>query len=131
VPQFALSNELSSILPLLIQALDQKSSKNEENLCLTSLSCLKDLIQHDPTKFAPFLSTVMPMWLNISKEKNRSMKTRIKALECIKSATNAETKDLVLLKKDVINGLVPALDDHKRLVRQAATSARNSWCIST
>ena len=61
------------------------------------------------------------------------MKTRIKALECIKSATNAETKDLVLLKKDVINGLVPALDDHKRLVRQAATSARNSsiwlFCI--
>ena len=59
------------------------------------------------------------------------MQSRIKALECIKSATNADTKDLVPLKKDVINGLVPALDDHKRLVRQAATSARNSWCIST
>ena len=40
-------------------------------------------------------------------------------------------KDLVPMKKDVINGLVPALDDHKRLVRQAATSARNSWSIST
>ena len=71
MPKFALSNELSSILPLLIQGLEQKSSKNEENLCLTSLSCLKDLIQHDPSKFAPFLSTVMPMWLNISKDKTR------------------------------------------------------------
>jgi len=73
----------------------------------------------------------MPIWLKISKDKNRSMKTRIKALECVKSATNAETKDLVPMKKDVINGLVPALDDHKRLVRQAATSARNSWSISS
>ena len=54
----------------------------------------------------------------------------MKALNCIQSVTKAETQDLIPYKKEVINGLTPALDDHKRLVRQAATSARNSWCIS-
>ena len=53
-----------------------------------------------------------------------------KALNCIQSVTKAETQDLVPYKKEIINGLTPALDDHKRLVRQAATSARNSWCLS-
>ena len=33
-------------------------------------SSLTDLIQHEPTKFASFLSIFLPMWLKISKEKN-------------------------------------------------------------
>ena len=71
VPKFALSNEISSILPLLIQGLDQNASASEENLCQTSLACLKDLIQQEPAKFTPFLSTVMPIWLKLSQDKKR------------------------------------------------------------
>ena len=100
------------------------------NLVFTFPSFLQDLILHEPIKFGSYLSTLLPVWLKIAKNKEKSIKLRMKALNCIQSVTKAETQDLVPYKKEVINGLTPALDDHKRLVRQAATSARNSWCIS-
>ena len=93
-------------------------------------SSLQDLILHEPNKFGSYLSTLLPVWLKIAKNKEKSINLRIKALNCIQTVTKAETQDLVPYKKEVINGLIPALDDHKRLVRQAATSARNSWCLS-
>ena len=104
------------------------SSTTPINLVCPSL--LQDLILHEPIKFGSYLSTLLPVWLKIAKNKEKSIKLRMKALNCIQSVTKAETQDLVPYKKEVINGLTPALDDHKRLVRQAATSARNSWCLS-
>ena len=131
VPKFALSNEIATLLPLLIPILDEPPNQTNEKLILTSLTCLRDLLEQEPEKFAPFLSTVLPLWLKMAQEKERSMRVRIQALECIKMAAKADTKEIVPLKKDVIKGLIKPLDDHKRLVRQAAAIARNSWCIST
>ena len=126
VPKFTLAHEISDLLPLLFHGLEG----SDDLLTLASLSCLQDLVEHDPKKFGSYLSTLLPLWMKIAKDKSKAIQLRIKALECIKAATKVETKDLVPYKREVIRELVPALDDHKRLVRQAATSARNSWCIS-
>ena len=95
----------------------------------TNLKFIPSSTDHDPIKFGSYLSTLLPIWLKIAKNKEKAIQLRIKALECIKAATKAENKDLVPHKKEVIKQLVPALDDHKRIVRQSATAARNSWCI--
>ena len=125
VPKFALYGEISSILPLLMNGLQA----SEEKLCYESLSCLKDILEHEPGQFSSFLSSIIPSWIKIANKQQMSMKTRIKSLECIKAAAKCDDKDRVPLKKDVLKGLIPALDDRKRLVRQAAGAARNAWSI--
>ncbi len=125
VPKFALGNEMSSLLPLLIQSLS-----SEDQLSLCSLSCLKDLLDEDPSNLTDFMDTLIPIWIEIASGlKEKSIHNRIKALECIKSAAKGQGETLLPLKKSVLKGLVPALSDHKRLVRQTAASARNKWCI--
>ena len=118
----------------VFEKLVEKTANIGSNICPPDwfyfCSSLQDLILHEPNKFGSYLSTLLPVWLKIAKNKEKSINLRIKALNCIQTVTKAETQDLVPYKKEVINGLIPALDDHKRLVRQAATSARNSWCIS-
>ena len=126
VPKFALSSEISELLPLLLKAL------NEENLNLKSaaLNCLKDLLELEPEKFGPHLTTFVPLWMKLSQDKKEDLKVRIKALECIKASAKSERTLITLMKKDVVKNLTPALDDHKRLVRQAASQARNFWCMA-
>lgn len=122
VPKFALSSEITEILPLLLQGL------KDPDLVLSSLTCLYDLLEHDHNSFSPFIATFLPLWLSMSKDRSLSVPSRIKALQCIK--ISCKIKDASLSqKKEVLKHLVPALDDHKRLVRQAASAARNQWSI--
>ena len=60
------------------------------------------------------------------------MDIRIKALNCVElCVNNLEAKDVVILRKDVMKKLSFPLDDHKRLVRNAAVRAKNNWCLAT
>ena len=128
VPKFAISSEMSELLPLLLKALNEDFQ--ESNMKLVSLSCLKDLLDLEPLKFGPHLSTFVPLWMKLSQDKKQDLKVRIKALECIKVSAKSEGTLVTLMKKEVVKNLSPALDDHKRLVRQMAVSARNSWCLA-
>lgn len=56
-------------------------------------------------------------------------KVRIDALECLLYATKYPPFLLLPFKQDVVLGLQAALDDHKRLVRNAAVAARLQWFV--
>lgn len=128
VPKFALSSEMSELLPLLLKALNEDFQ--ESNMKLASLGCLTDLLDLEPEKFGPYLATFVPLWMKLSQDKKQDLKVRIKALECVKMSAKSEGTLVTLMKKEVVKSLTPALDDHKRLVRQMAVQARNSWCLA-
>jgi hypothetical protein len=125
VPKFALSAEMTSLLPLLNQGLESNQVK------LQSLTCLKDLLEVNAGNFVPFLSSFLLQWTSIACDQENQVQVRVKALECIKAAAvkTESIEELVKMKKEVVKGLVPALDDHKRVVRQAASAARNQWSL--
>lgn len=54
---------------------------------------------------------------------------RIAALHILSSVTNYPAFIVLPFSQDVLLGLVPALDDKKRLVRSAAVLARNQWFL--
>ena len=58
------------------------------------------------------------------------MSARISALECVRAAKKVMSdSDIVSNKKETMTMLTLACDDKKRLVRQAAVNAKNSWCF--
>merc|ERR1712141_284287 len=85
-----LAHEISNLLPLLLNGLQAKNQ--DDVLTLASLTCLQDLILHEPIKFGSYLSTLLPVWLKIAKNKEKSIKLRMKALNCIQSVTKLKLK---------------------------------------
>ncbi len=129
VPKFVLASELATLLPLLLNGLQSRGQQEDDKLVLASLTALKDLLDQEASSFGPHLSSFLPKFLEIGKDKTSPMEMRIKALQCLKAAAKADPQYLVPNKKSTIRSLTPALDDHKRLVRQAAVAARNSWSV--
>lgn len=56
-------------------------------------------------------------------------KVRVAALHCLSAMCKYPTFILLPFVQDVAIGLAPALDDNKRLVRNAAVLARNQWYL--
>lgn len=54
---------------------------------------------------------------------------RINAIEILTAIASYPTFVVLPFAQDVLFGLQPALDDHKRIVRSAAVSARNKWFL--
>lgn len=54
---------------------------------------------------------------------------RIAAIQCLTSISKYPTFTILPFAQDVQIGLTPALDDKKRLVRNATVEARNQWFI--
>lgn len=53
----------------------------------------------------------------------------MEALECLSNLTAFPTFLLLPYKEQVTYEIVPALDDSKRLVRNAAGKTRLKWCL--
>ena len=94
-------------------------------------------MQQDLKSFAGILLHFLNAWLDLSAKtyngvsNGQTMNIRIKALECVeKSVKCLEPKDIVLHRKEVLKKLSVSLDDRKRLVRKAASNAKNAWCLA-
>lgn len=54
---------------------------------------------------------------------------RINSINILSAITKYPAFQILPFSQDVLFGLQPALDDHKRLVRSAAVLARNQWFL--
>uniref|UniRef100_A0A0A1WYE0 MMS19 nucleotide excision repair protein n=1 Tax=Zeugodacus cucurbitae TaxID=28588 RepID=A0A0A1WYE0_ZEUCU len=78
--------------------------------------------------FLRHLGHLIPRCVQLSKYQ-KSMKVRICALSLLHDITKYPTHVLLTHKLDVVLELASALDDHKRLVRNAAVRTRNAWFL--
>ena len=45
-------------------------------------------------------------------------------------SSKSDQQEVVKQKREVMKLLIPALDDHKRIVRKEAVAARNAWALA-
>uniref|UniRef100_A0A1B0GLE4 MMS19 nucleotide excision repair protein n=1 Tax=Lutzomyia longipalpis TaxID=7200 RepID=A0A1B0GLE4_LUTLO len=125
LPMKVITINLQRIGKILFQCLDCENSDTH----LITITLINRLLKEDSDFCRHHLQSLIPRCIQLSSTK-KSIKTRLAALEFLHNVT--KTYDTVLLvpfKQDVIYGLQPALDDHKRIVRAAAVKARSSWFV--
>eukprot|EP01059_Diplonema_ambulator_P030391 TRINITY_DN5194_c0_g1_i1.p1 TRINITY_DN5194_c0_g1~~TRINITY_DN5194_c0_g1_i1.p1 ORF type:complete len:871 (+),score=300.64 TRINITY_DN5194_c0_g1_i1:45-2657(+) len=127
-PAALVSSDAERLLPVVTGGLASSNGA----IVTSSLDILHSLVQQDPSSVAkvPLLTLIVPSLLQATTYKP-ARKTRVTALNILNLlATDKNVAHAaVVFKQQVINGLLPALDDHKRVVRAAATQARCSWYL--
>ena len=112
--------------------------KRNEEVIIATLEALHDLMKQDMKSFAGILPNFLNVWLDMSSNNNLdvsqeplTMNIKIKALKCVENSVKCfEANDVVLERKQVLKKLLIPLDDRKRLVRRAASDARNAWSVA-
>lgn len=140
LPSKIVMPELPTLMPLLLQSLDLA----DQNVKFATLQTLAVVIAHNPTALEAsghiaaltkrLLSTAS-LVQSLSKQKAVASlpKTRRLAITCIAlmpahiTGIGAITNPLLLLKREVLQGLAAALDDPRRDVRKEAVDARAAW----
>ncbi|CRK86720.1 CLUMA_CG000553, isoform A [Clunio marinus] len=129
-PHQALKMNLEKVGPILFKCvqIDPEDPKPHSKRILLSLKIINNFI-HDKNQYIlNHLQHLVNDLLKLSQFKP-SMDVRIMACKCLENITKYPLFTLVPYKSDVIHELTIPLDDHKRLVRNAAVSARMAWFL--
>jgi DNA repair/transcription protein MET18/MMS19 len=128
LPQGALINSASTVVPLLLQALNSPDS----SLRHETLTTFHLLMETDSSLVEQHLESLVPALLRISSDGTTSLPdTRHAALDCLLLFTKFPYHKIHPFKDRVVSGLKRALDDKKRQVRKAAVLCRNEWIVLT
>ncbi|EGG16695.1 putative DNA repair and transcription protein [Cavenderia fasciculata] len=134
VSKEVLLSELGEVLPIVLQSLQQQQqqadqSQNQSQLLGSSLETLLMLVKDVPNSISPYLGSLIPSLITISTT-GQLLTLRQSSLEVLTYLSKSlPYQKLYPYKQSVINGIKPALDDKKRLVRREATTCRNCWYI--
>jgi len=124
VPQLVLVHEIPQLMPLLLQSLDS----DEPSLWLTTLRTLTELIADNGDIFESYVDDLLPRVLVLSAYR-LMMKVRIAAVRCVAEFSHMSAHLILPHQQNVLQQLCLTTDDHKRLVRQEAASARSRWFL--
>eukprot|EP01122_Echinamoeba_exundans_P001216 TRINITY_DN111_c0_g2_i1.p1 TRINITY_DN111_c0_g2~~TRINITY_DN111_c0_g2_i1.p1 ORF type:complete len:1074 (-),score=258.07 TRINITY_DN111_c0_g2_i1:52-3033(-) len=128
LPQGALINSASTVVPLLLQALNSPDS----SLRHETLTTFHLLMETDSNLLEQHLESLVPALLRISSDGTTTLPdTRKAALDCLLLFTKFPYHKIHPFKDRVVAGLKKALDDKKRQVRKAAVVCRNEWIVLT
>jgi DNA repair/transcription protein MET18/MMS19 len=129
-PHVVLKMNIEKIGPILFKCLD--SGADEKNphpkRLLLSLKIFNNFIADKHKFILTHLQRLVKEFLKLSQFK-QSMEVRVVACKCLEHLTHFPLFSLVPFKDDVTHELSNALDDPKRLVRNAAVSARLAWFL--
>ncbi|KAG5672682.1 hypothetical protein PVAND_002792 [Polypedilum vanderplanki] len=129
-PHVVLKMNIDKIGPILFKCIESGADEKDPHpkRVLLSLKIFNNFI-HDKHKFIlTHLQRLVKEFLKLSQFK-QSMEVRIVACKCLESLTKFPLFSLVPFKNDVTHELANALDDPKRLVRNAAVDARMAWFL--
>lgn len=126
LPMQAVRSELPNILIRLMEGLVLNCDVEMTEALMRTLGSVLESV---PLLFVPHLGRFIDQCLRLSSEAS-SMKIRMSALRClVQASTSLPVEDLMPHQDKVTLGLVPCLDDKKRLVRKYATQARTRWYL--
>merc|ERR1711974_212322 len=121
---------MSQLLPLLKKCLS--CDPVDGPLMVSALTCVKEVLTMEESKdvTADLISSLYPLWLEIAVASSPApMAGRIAALECVRKARGNMAAAEVALHKNFTMQKLTLADDKKRLVRVAASNAKNAWCL--
>ncbi|XP_014666171.1 PREDICTED: MMS19 nucleotide excision repair protein homolog [Priapulus caudatus] len=124
IPHQVMLSEFPPLLPLLLESL----VCGDADLQLSTLAALSALLTDTPQLLIGHADTIVPLLLTLTRRED-SMKLRISALDCLRIVSSLPHQVVFPHQQQVIRQLSAALDDKKRLVRQAAAKTRGEWCI--
>ncbi|KAG1677792.1 MMS19 nucleotide excision repair [Nymphon striatum] len=124
LPNQVLLSETNKLVPVLVQSL----SIHNTSVINSSLQTIVLFMDRNPEAFSSHLQSLTCQLLKLSEYKE-NLTIRKSALACLKSIAKQPDYLLLPLKSNVISSLTKRLDDHKRLVRQAAADARCEWFL--
>lgn len=119
VPRQVLVDELPTVLPLLLEAL------NSSHVSGATLATLASLAGPAEAVLSQHLATLVPRLLALTR--HATMTVRIAALDALCALTVLPTHKLYPHARGVVRMLAEALDDKKRLVRVRAVLCRSKW----
>jgi len=124
VPKQVLVAEVSCLIPILLQSLNS----DEPFILQTTVQKLTELIVDNSEIFQSYVDDVLPRVLGLTAYK-LTMKVRIAAVRCTAEFSAMPVHLILPHRQKVLNQLGLVIDDHKRLVRQEAASARSRWFL--
>eukprot|EP01132_Coremiostelium_polycephalum_P003883 gene3883-4846_t len=125
IPKEVLLNELSEVVPIVLHSLKSEQS----DLLDSSLQTLLMLFNETSSSFVSHLNSLIPILINLSVS-GSLLNLRKTSLEILTLISNLiPYQNAFIYRNQIINGILPALDDKKRIVRKEASKCRNSWYI--
>lgn len=129
-PHPVLKMNIDKVGPILFKCIE--SGKDTSHLhpkrVLLSLKIFNNFILEQHQFITANLNKLIKMFIELATFKS-SMEIRIMACKCLENLTKFPLFTLVPYKNDVTHELSAVLDDNKRLVRNAAVSARIAWFL--
>uniref|UniRef100_A0A3Q4M9I6 MMS19 nucleotide excision repair protein n=1 Tax=Neolamprologus brichardi TaxID=32507 RepID=A0A3Q4M9I6_NEOBR len=121
LPKQVQVTELPALLSLLLEAL----SCPDQDIHLTTLSCLEPVLVNPPQVLIQQLEALVNRLLALLC--SPAMSVRIASLSCISALSYFPVHEVLPFRARVLRALAKPLDDKKRLVRREAVQARAQW----
>uniref|UniRef100_A0A3B4F3I0 MMS19 nucleotide excision repair protein n=1 Tax=Pundamilia nyererei TaxID=303518 RepID=A0A3B4F3I0_9CICH len=123
LPKQVQVTELPALLSLLLEAL----SCPDQDIHLTTLSCLEPVLVNPPQVLIQQLEALVNRLLALLC--SPAMSVRIASLSCISALSYFPVHEVLPFRARVLRALAKPLDDKKRLVRREAVQARAQWFL--